>query len=77
MDQVSPRTIKNMYKYVAERMKERLSNLSIVLLDSLNKAEIFKSVVQEISDQIGTLVEGIEEDFKIIRKIEKEIERRQ
>ena len=36
-----PRTVKNMYRYVSERMKERLSDVSVNLLDCLNKAEYF------------------------------------
>lgn len=72
----SPRTVKNMYKYVAIRMKERLSNMSVILLNSLNQAEMFKSVVEETSEEIRKLVAGLEEDFKIIRKFEKKIEKR-
>ena len=69
-----PRTVKNMYKYVAERMKERLSNMSVVLLNSLNQAEELKSLVEETSQEIQKLVAGLEEDFKIIRKLEKKVE---
>ena len=69
-----PRTVKNMYKYVAERMKERLSNMSVVLLNSLNQTEELKSLVEETSLEIQKLVAGIEEDFKIIHKLEKKVE---
>lgn len=61
MDQNSPRTIRNMYKYVAERMKGRLNKISLV---------------QEISDEMRKLIADIDEDFKIIRKIEKKINKR-
>jgi len=76
MTQASPRTVKNMYRYVAERMKERLSKVSEVLLDSLNKAEMFKSVVEETGQEIQKLLAGIEEDFKIINKIEEKINKK-
>ena len=71
-----PRTVKNMYRYVLERMKERLSDVSVNLLDCLNKAEYFKSVGEETSDEIRKLVEGLEEDFKIIHKFEKKIDKK-
>ena len=68
------RTVKNMYKYVAERMRERLSKVSVVLMNSLNEAEMLKSVVEETATEIRNLVEGLNEDFKIIRKLEKKVE---
>ena len=76
MTQIQPRTIKGMYKYLAERMKERLSDMSVVLLSSLNQAEELKSLVAETSQEIQKLVAGIEEDFKIIHKLEKKIDQK-
>lgn len=51
----------------------KLSDISVNLLDCLNKAEYFKSVVEETTEEISKLVEGLEEDFKIIHKFEKKI----
>ena len=68
------RTIKNMYKYVGKRMMERLNRVSFILLDYLNKVEMVNSTVQEAGDEIRKLMLDLEEDFKIIHKLEKKVE---
>ena len=62
------RTAKNMYKYVSERLEEELGNTSLVLLDALNKAEAFKTLIQKSMDNVKEIKTDMKDDFDIIQK---------